>query len=86
MSRVFVDGLIINKQYHIIDNWNLNCEKRKVPIEFNGIFVKSYEFNTFNMISTRVEFIYNENGNIQIINSMNEFYELPSFEIIKGVK
>lgn len=75
MSRVYVGDLIVNKEYRIIDNWNLNNVKRKYPLQFHGIFVKSYSFNQFDLVSTKVEFIDNTDGLVRIISSINEFYE-----------
>ena len=66
--RLYVDDLIPGQNYYIVDNWNLDCEKRNKPLTFIAPYVRSYPLQRI----TSVVFI--QNNYERCINSMYEFY------------
>jgi hypothetical protein len=68
-QRVYVQDLIEDREYYVIDKWRLDNSRRPHIIYFQGTFVRQYpSYNN----SIRAEF--STGNSIKVVNSYNEFY------------
>jgi len=68
-QRIYIDDLIVGREYYVIDKWMLDNSRRRHIIYFQGAFVQQYPWYHH---SDRAEF-YTGNS-IKVVNTHNEFY------------
>ena len=76
MNRVYVEGLLPGKKYHVIDTWDMENRPRHSRVGFNGIYITRYPFGNITKV------LFRENGRERIVNSRNEFYLIPPPKIL----
>jgi hypothetical protein len=68
-QRVYIDDLIVGREYYVIDKWMLDNTRRRHIIYFQGAYVRQYPWYHH---SDRAEF--STGNSIKTVNSHNEFY------------
>ena len=72
--RKYVNDMVIDQEYKIIDYWDNDCQKRKCQLCFNGIYKRKYHREKITILVFLVD------GENRHINSYNEFYLIiPDF-------
>lgn len=68
-QRVYIDDLIVGREYYVIDKWMLDNSRRPHIVYFQGAFVRQYPWYHD---SDRAEF--SRGNSIKPVNTHNEFY------------
>ena len=80
--RVYIDDLIIDNKYYIIEEWDYFCCKILNKNEFYGTFVSKYSLGSYSYTIFQVEkFNY-----LIHINSYNKFYlNILDYKLLRDI-
>ena len=67
-QKKYVGDMAVGREYRIIDNWDISCNKRPYPYRFNGTYIRKYHLPKTTCL------VFLVHGDYRHINSINDFY------------